>query len=65
MRDRIESLRIKHPLVADESVDVVVPNCVLNLVEAAEKPRLFREIHRILRKGGRSTKPDVGGLDLD
>src|SRR3989440_3976054 len=26
-------LRLEHPLVADQSVDVVVSNCVLNLVE--------------------------------
>src|SRR6266581_6513243 len=28
-----QDLRVKHPLVASDSVDVVVSNCVLNLVE--------------------------------
>src|SRR6059036_1414455 len=34
-----EELRLKHPLVAEESVDTVVSNCVLNLVEARAKRR--------------------------
>src|SRR5690242_1518823 len=44
-------LRVKHPLVADDSVDVVVSNCVLNLVEADSKRQLFDEIFRVLKKG--------------
>lgn len=56
---RAEELRRTHPLVADGSVDVVVSNCVLNLVEGQDKPRLFREIHRVLRKGGRAVISDI------
>ena len=52
-------LRLKHPLVADESVDVVVSNCVLNLVDARQKGRLFEEIFRVLRVGGRAVIPDI------
>src|SRR3954454_5481295 len=44
--DLAQELRIKHPLVATESVDVVVSNCVLNLVEPRAKRRLFDEIFR-------------------
>lgn len=47
------------PLVADESVDVVVSNCVLNLVTPADKARLFGEIFRVLRRGGRAVISDI------
>jgi SAM-dependent methyltransferase len=40
-------------------VDVVVSNCVLNLVDPADKPGLFREIHRVLRRGGRAVIADI------
>ena len=39
-----QELRVKHPLVATDSVDVVVSNCVLNLVEPKSKRQLFEEI---------------------
>ena len=42
-------LRLTHPLVETESVDVVVSNCVLNLVEPQDKRQLFQEIFRVLR----------------
>lgn len=47
------------PLVADEAVDLVVSNCVLNLVRDADKRLLFGEIFRVLRRGGRAVISDI------
>ena len=54
-----EELRVSHPLIPTESVDVVVSNCVLNLVEPKAKRRLFDEIFRVLRNGGRAVISDI------
>lgn len=54
-----EELRLTHPLIASDSIDVVVSNCVLNLVEPCSKQRLFDEIFRVLRKGGRAVISDI------
>jgi arsenite methyltransferase len=54
-----EELRVKHPLIASDSIDVVVSNCVLNLVEPKSKRQLFDEIFRVLKKGGRAAICDI------
>lgn len=54
-----ESLRAEHPMIATGSIDVVVSNCVLNLVAEEEKRRLFSEIFRVLRRGGRAVISDI------
>ncbi len=55
----MERLRREEPLVASDSVDVVISNCVLNLVRPQDKRQLFREIWRVLRRGGRAVISDI------
>lgn len=54
-----DRLRCNEPMIASDSVDVVLSNCVLNLVDPVAREQLFDEIHRVLRRGGRAVISDI------
>ena len=59
LEERAAELRQSEPMIADDSVDVVVSNCVLNLVDSELKEQLFAEIYRVLKRGGRAVISDI------
>jgi len=59
LQEYLDRLRTGSPLIPDRSVDVVISNCVLNLVGEGEKRALFGEIARVLRPGGRTVVSDI------
>lgn len=56
LEGRIQDMR---GLIADGAIDVVMSNCVLNLVRPSDKAQLFHEIARVLQPNGRAVISDI------
>ena len=59
LRQQEDELRREHPMIPDDSVDLILSNCVLNLVRPEDKQQLFHEMYRVTKRGGRVVISDI------